>query len=76
MSEKLVQCPFCEGNGVFREEVLMGYVSYDMAMDAEDTELEGEPVIETIEYKCRCCEGAGKLKEEDLAKYQDSLLPF
>lgn len=49
-------CTSCDGRGWWRETT--GYVSRDMAADAGDPALEGQPIVAQI--PCTVCGGSGK----------------
>lgn len=59
-----IACPECEGDGYVREETLTGIVSHEMAIDAGDKSLEGQPIYEFLQVVCEYCWGSGWVVEE------------
>lgn len=56
-----MQCPNCHGEGSRIIEILLGYVSREMAMDAGEMDMQGQPVYgDELQY-CERCSGTGEL---------------
>lgn len=68
MSE--VVCPHCEGQGSFREAVVAGFVSHEMAMDACDMAYEGQPIYQDVDLVCNLCNGSGTVTEDEAEEYK------
>ena len=51
-------CPECGGAGVFRD-VQTGEVTHDMALDACEPSMEGQPIFEDV--PCSFCGGGGRV---------------
>ena len=60
-----VMCPKCYGAG---DIVILRSVSHEMAIDAGEPEMEGQPIEETV--TCDLCDGAAKVKEYERKKYE------
>lgn len=54
----LVECPHCQGAG---NVVILRSVSRDMAIDAGEPEMEGQPIPETV--TCYLCGGDSQVTE-------------
>jgi DnaJ-class molecular chaperone len=67
----MVACPVCNGQGGYKEEVIAGYASREMAIDACDMAYEGQPVYEEVEVECNFCYGSGEVSDEESKKYMD-----
>ena len=56
------QCPVCEGQGQIE---VMREVTREMAMDAGDLSLAGQPIPDN--YRCEICDGGGVVYRSDQA---------
>ena len=60
----MITCPKCKGECAFSTEEITGYITHEMAMDAEDLRYENQPVTSRVDYPCDLCEGTGEISEE------------
>lgn len=58
---RVVECPACEGQGGWREPVLAGHVTKEMAMDAGSMDMEGMPLYWDEAFPCEACDGTGQI---------------
>lgn len=68
MNQKIITCPNCNGEGSIMVEIIAGYVSREMAMDACDMAYENQPIYETVEEVCPYCGGRGEVEESEVIK--------
>lgn len=70
MASEKIPCPDCGGLGEIEYDGIVGYVTIDMAIDAGDRSMEGEPIIGKLKDECHTCNGFGYFNasvEEDEA---------
>lgn len=58
-------CPRCVGAGGHEEEVVVGEVSRDMALDACEPGLQGQPITAWERVICPDCDGRGFVPAPD-----------
>lgn len=59
MASEKISCPDCGGSGEIEYDGIVGYVTIDMAIDAGDRSMAGEPVIGKLKEECQTCNGFG-----------------
>ena len=75
----LLDCPECGGQGYVGREEQTNEVTSEMAMDAGDRSMAGQPIFENVRYECQRCGGGGRLErtleqQEDAADQREAAL--
>lgn len=63
----MVECPKCEGRG---EIIILRSISHEMAIDAGEPEMEGQPIGEALQ--CDLCDGEGEVRAFRAKKWMKS----
>ena len=62
-----VECPKCEGQG---QIIILHSISHEMAIDAGEPEMEGQPTAETL--RCDLCDSSGQTKAHEAKAWMKS----